>query len=59
MKRSLTLHRETLTELATGDLASVVGAVGVVTQPLGQCVVSLALTSCGSSVQPKCPGLDA
>lgn len=59
MKRSLTLHRETLAELATGDLAAIVGAAGIATSPLTQCVISKALTGCGSSVNPKCPGLDA
>lgn len=59
MKRSLTLHRETLAELATSDLASVVGAAQAATSPLTQCVISKALTGCGSSVNPKCPGVGA
>lgn len=60
MKRTLTLRRETLTELNAVDLAAVAGgnAQQPPTLPL-MCVISLALTSCGSSVNPKCPGMDA
>jgi hypothetical protein len=40
MKRTLTLRREALSELTTGDLASVVGASGL-TCPYGDCVRDL------------------
>jgi hypothetical protein len=50
-RKSLTLSRETLTELATADLAGVVGAADLTT------LISKALGGCGTSVNPKCPGM--
>ncbi len=60
-RRTLTLSRETLTELATTDLSAVVAGAGLgqaVSNGAGlaQCAVSIALTGCGTSVNPKCPG---
>ncbi|HEU0132013.1 MAG TPA: hypothetical protein VFQ85_13580 [Mycobacteriales bacterium] len=42
MKRSLGLKKETLVELGTADLASVVGAgVGAPTLPVNQCALTI------------------
>ena len=52
MTRSLSLSRETLTELGTTELAGVVGAGDPTT------LISKVLGGCGTSVNPKCPGVD-
>jgi hypothetical protein len=57
MKRSLTLRRETLTELATAELANVAGAnaVRLPTLPLSDCLFQTA--RCTQTQMPACmPG---
>ena len=62
MKKTLTLSRETLTELATTDLRGVVAGAGDQAlsggRPAVQCALSL-VVDCRPSVIPACPAVDA
>lgn len=54
MRRKLTIHKETLTELTTADLSGVIGASGHNTLCV-ECINDITLEVCPTLPLEKCP----